>query len=124
MKVINITNILRVPFALEKYQAGYADGGAGSVISTAKAGAGQAEFYLLKKDGDRYVTVKKAATDKNGNIAFSNLDVWALDGSRVQVLLARGSAGGSRLEVFDAAHASGAKSMTPLGPPRLRLAAR
>ena len=112
LKVINITNILRGSIRLEKYQAGYADGGAGSVISTAKAGAGQAEFYLLKKDGDRYVTVKKAATDKNGNIAFSNLDVWALDGSRVQYYWYEAAQEGSRLEVFDAAHASGAKSMT------------
>jgi len=114
LKVINITNILRGSIRLEKYQAGYAnaDGGANSVITTAKAGAGQAEFYLLKKDGDRYVTVGRAATDKNGNIAFSNLDVWAADGSRIQYYWYEVAQEGSKLEVFDAAHTSGADSMT------------
>ena len=114
LKVINITNILRGSIRLEKYQAGYAnaDGGANSVITTAKAGAGQAEFYLLKKDGDRYVTVGRAATDKNGNIAFSNLDVWAADGSRIQYYWYEAAQEGSKLEVFDAAHTSGADSMT------------
>lgn len=112
MQVINITNIPRSGMALTKYNAGYgaaAEDGKASITWNA-AGAGAAEFQLLRKTGDRqYTAVGTAKTDRNGSIAFANLDIWNESGSKIEYYWYEAPQAGNKLEVFDTEYASDAR---------------
>ncbi len=113
VQTINITNIPRSNIALTKYNAGYGASGDDrkSWITSEKAGAAAAEFQLLRKTGEgRYDLVGSGQTDENGNIVFSNLDIWTDNGSKIEYYWYEMPQSGTRLEVFDSEYASGSEN--------------
>lgn len=116
METVNITNILRSGIALAKYNAGYAavSGDNGKAQITSKpAGQGEATFQLLQKTGENaYRSVGSGKTNAQGEIAFSNLDIWDGDGEKIEYYWYEAPKSGNKLEVFDGEYDSDAAGKT------------
>ena len=119
VQTINITNIPRSGIALTKYNAGYGASADDmkSQITFSRAGAGAAEFQLLRKTGEHsYEPVGRGQTNGEGNIAFANLDIWNDNGSKIEYYWYEVPQPETRLEVYDSEYAGGSENLLQAVP--------